>query len=97
MPLSLAVGPYGGGRCEWGRPEHPEVWSSAIEAAVAEQSGSLAEIWGGRKALSGSDWLDNRLVRVIESVLRSTLSQLYPESKVFATQAGPPRFAPDHG
>ena len=95
--LYLAVAHYGRGRGEWSRSEHPEYWSSTIEAAVAEQSGSLAEIWGGRKALSGSDWLDNRLVRVIESVLRSTLSQLYPESKVFATQAGPPRFAPDHG
>jgi len=95
--LYLAVAHYGRGRGEWSRSEHPEYWSSTIEAAVAEQSGSLAEIWGGRKALSGSDWLDKRLVRVIESMLRSTLSQLYPESKVFATQAGPPRFAPDHG
>jgi hypothetical protein len=94
--LYLAVAHYGRGRGEWSRSEHPAYWSSTIEAAVAGQSGQLAEIWGGRKALAGSDWLERRLVRVIESMLGSTLSQLYPESKVFATQGGPPGFAPAH-
>ncbi len=94
--LYLAVAHYGRGRGEWSRSEHPAYWSSTIEAAVAGQSGPLAEIWTGRKALSGSDWLEKRLVRVIDNTLGSTLNQLYPDSKAFATPTGPHRFAPDH-
>jgi len=94
--LYLAVAHYGRGRGEWSRSEHPAHWSSTIEAAVAGQSGPLAEIWSGRKALSGSDWLEKRLVHVIDNTLGSTLNQLYPDAKAFASQAGPHRFVPDH-
>jgi len=94
--LYLAVAHYGRGRGEWSRAEHPAHWRSTIEAAVAAQSAPLAAIWGGRTELSGSDWLERRLRRAIDSTLGSTLNRLYPESKVFATPAGPHRFAPDH-
>ncbi len=87
--LYLAVAHFGRGRGEWSRSEHPAYWSSTIEAAVAAQSGPLAEIWGGRTGLSGSDWLERRLGRVIDNLLGSTLNQLYPDSQVLATEIFP--------
>ena len=86
--LYLAVAHFGRGRGEWSRAEHPAHWSSIIEAAVARESGSLAEIRVGRKVLEGSDGLEKRLTPALENMLRGALMQLYPESRAFAARAG---------
>ena len=91
--LYLAVAHYGRGRGDWSRAEHPAHWSSTIEAAVARQPVPLAAIWADRKAPAGCDGLERRLVGIIDNALRSTLSQLYPDSQAFAAPAGSQRFA----
>jgi len=86
--LYLAVAHYGRGRGEWSRSEYPAHWGAAIESILAQESRELEEIWSDRSELTVGGRIDQKLANVIDNLLRSSLSQLYPEAKVFTAENG---------